>query len=173
MEKSKIVSIKKIGKRKTIDISISGNKLFWANGILTHNSGFDHSDVSISNTAESMGLPNTLDFYFALIQTEELEKLGQVLIKQFKNRYNDKSDNLKFILGLDKSKMKFYDVNVSAQSFPSNTQQQSNSKFTKTSNFSNSSANTTGNLESFEEQDDPSTYTRNFPKTKKSFDDWD
>lgn len=153
-------------------LAIEQNVAIWTATQLNR-SGFDNSDVSISSTAESMGLPNTLDFYFALIQTEELEKLGQVLIKQFKNRYNDKSDNLKFILGLDKSKMKFYDVNASAQSFPSNTQQQSNSKFTKTSNFSNSSANTTGNLESFEEQDDPSTYTRNFPKPKKSFDDWD
>ena len=77
--------------------------------------GFNNSDVDLTNTAESMGLPATADFFIAIISTEELDELDQVMIKQLKNRLGDVGNNRKFVVGLDKSKMKFYDVNQSAQ----------------------------------------------------------
>jgi replicative DNA helicase len=77
--------------------------------------GFNNSDVDLTNTAESMGLPATADFFFAIISTEELDDLSQVMFKQLKNRLGDVGMNRKFVVGLDKSKMKFYDVSASAQ----------------------------------------------------------
>lgn len=77
--------------------------------------GFNNSDVDLTNTAESMGLPATADFFIAIISTEELDDLNQVLFKQLKNRLGDVGMNRKFVVGLDKSKMKFYDVNNTAQ----------------------------------------------------------
>lgn len=81
----------------------------------TNRAGFDNSDVDLTNTSESFGLPATADFMFALITSEELEKLGQIMVKQLKNRYNDPTKNKRFVLGIDKSKMKLYDVENSAQ----------------------------------------------------------
>ena len=78
----------------------------------TNREGFSNTDVSLENTSESFGLPATADFMFALISTEELEDAGQIMIKQLKNRYNDTAVNRKFILGLDRGKMKFYDVDI-------------------------------------------------------------
>ena len=77
--------------------------------------GYNNSDIDLSNTSESYGLPSTVDLLFALIATEELDELGQIMIKQLKNRYNDPSSNKKFVLGLDRSKMKLYDVEEHAQ----------------------------------------------------------
>ena len=77
--------------------------------------GFTASDFGLEDTSESFGLPATADFMFALIQTEELEELNQVLVKQLKNRYNDPTKNKKFILGIDRPKMKLYDVEQQAQ----------------------------------------------------------
>ena len=68
------------------------------------------SDVGLEDTAESFGLPQTADFMFAITSTEELEEMGQVLVKQLKNRYNSASANRKFIIGIDRSKMKLHDV---------------------------------------------------------------
>lgn len=70
--------------------------------------GFNNSDISIENTSESMGLTHTVDLYFALIPLEELESKGQILVKQLKNRYNSLNYYHKFILGIDRAKMKFY-----------------------------------------------------------------
>jgi replicative DNA helicase len=81
----------------------------------TNRSGFDNSDVDLTNTSESFGLPATADFMFALISTEELETLGQIMVKQLKNRYNDPSQNKRFVVGIDRSKMKLYDVEATAQ----------------------------------------------------------
>jgi replicative DNA helicase len=81
----------------------------------TNRSGFDNSDVDLTNTSESFGLPATADLMFALINTEELEKLGQLMVKQLKNRYNDPSTNKRFVVGIDRSKMKLFDVEGSAQ----------------------------------------------------------
>lgn len=77
--------------------------------------GYNNSDIDLSNTSESYGLPSTVDLLFALISTEELDELGQMMIKQLKNRYNDPSVNKKFVLGVDRSKMKLYDLEEHAQ----------------------------------------------------------
>jgi len=81
----------------------------------TTRSGYANSDVELTDTSESFGLPATADFMFALIVTEELEKLGQILIKQLKNRYNDPSQYRRFVVGVDKSKMRLFDLEMSAQ----------------------------------------------------------
>ena len=81
----------------------------------TTRTGFVSTDIGLEDTSESFGLPATADFMFALIQTEELEELNQMLVKQLKNRYADPTSNKKFIIGVDRSKMKLYDVNQMAQ----------------------------------------------------------
>ena len=81
----------------------------------TTRGGFVSSDVGMEDTAESFGLPATADFMFALISSEDLEQKNQILIKQLKNRYNDPTVNRKFIVGVDRSKMRFYDVEQKAQ----------------------------------------------------------
>jgi len=81
----------------------------------TTRSGYANSDVELTDTSESFGLPATADFMFALISTEDLEKLGQILVKQLKNRYNDPSQYRRFVVGVDKSKMRLYDLELSAQ----------------------------------------------------------
>jgi hypothetical protein len=81
----------------------------------TTRSGYSSSDVGLEDTSESFGLPATADFMFALISTEELQDLGQIMVKQLKNRYNDPGINRRFVLGVDRSKMRLYDVEQSAQ----------------------------------------------------------
>jgi replicative DNA helicase len=81
----------------------------------TTRSGFSSSDVEITDTSESFGLPATADFLVALIATEELEGLNQIMIKQLKNRYGDKSIYKRFVVGIDRAKMRLYDVEQSAQ----------------------------------------------------------
>ena len=81
----------------------------------TTRSGFGSSDVELTDTSESFGLPATADLMFALISTEELESLGQILVKQLKNRYNDAATNKRFVVGIDRSKMRLYDCEQSAQ----------------------------------------------------------
>ena len=73
------------------------------------------SDVDLTDTSESFGLPATADLMFALISTEELEQLGQIMVKQLKNRYNDLSVFKRFIVGIDRAKMRLYDCEQSAQ----------------------------------------------------------
>ena len=81
----------------------------------TTRSGFASSDVDLTDTSESFGLPATADLMFALITTEELEGLGQIMVKQLKNRYNDPTSNKRFCVGIDRAKMRLYDVEESAQ----------------------------------------------------------
>jgi hypothetical protein len=81
----------------------------------TTRSGYSNSDVGLEDTSESFGLPATADFMFALISSEELESLNQIMVKQLKNRYNDPGHNRRFIVGIDRSKMRLYDVDQSAQ----------------------------------------------------------
>jgi archaellum biogenesis ATPase FlaH len=82
----------------------------------TTRSGFASSDVGLEDTSESFGLPATADLMFALISTEELEDLNQIMVKQLKNRYNDPTGaNKKFVLGIDRAKMRLYDVEDTAQ----------------------------------------------------------
>ena len=82
----------------------------------TTRSGFGNSDVDITDTSESFGLPATADFMFALISTEDLEKDGHILVKQLKNRYNDPTFNKRFLIGVDRAKMKLYNVEVADSS---------------------------------------------------------
>ena len=81
----------------------------------TTRAGYGSSDVDLTDTSESFGLPATADLMFALISTEELEGMNQIMVKQLKNRYNDLSRNKRFCVGIDRSKMKLYDVEESAQ----------------------------------------------------------
>ena len=81
----------------------------------TTRSGYGSSDVDITDTSESFGLPATADLMFALISTEDLEMMGQIMVKQLKNRYNDPTMNKRFIVGIDRSKMRLYDCDQSAQ----------------------------------------------------------
>ena len=81
----------------------------------TTRSGFASSDVDLTDTSESFGLPATADLMFALISTEELEGLGQIMVKQLKNRYNDPTYNRRFVIGVDRAKMRLYDCEQAAQ----------------------------------------------------------
>lgn len=90
-----IVSIESVGELETTDISVSGDNLFYCNGILTKN---------------SFGLPATADLFIALMRTEQLDAANQILVKQLKNRYTDPSQNKRFVIGLDRPKMRLYDV---------------------------------------------------------------
>jgi hypothetical protein len=90
-----IVSIEEVGELETIDISVSGDNLFYCSNILTKN---------------SMGIPGISDFFLAIINTEELKEMGQVMFRQLKNRYSGISDDEKFILGIDTKKQKLFDL---------------------------------------------------------------
>lgn len=86
----------------------------------TTRSGYTNSDLGLEDTSESFGLPATADFMFALISTDELQDLNQFLVKQLKNRYNDPSFHRKFVIGVDRSKMRLYNVEQTAQDDVSN-----------------------------------------------------
>jgi len=81
----------------------------------TTRSGYTNSDPGLEDTSESFGLPATADFMFALVSNEELEQLNQIIVKQLKNRYNDPGFYKRFVIGVDRAKMKLYDVEASAQ----------------------------------------------------------
>ena len=81
----------------------------------TTRSGYSNSDVGLEDTSESFGLPATADFMFALISSEEMEELNQLMVKQLKNRYNDPATYRRFVVGIDRAKMKLYDVEQDAQ----------------------------------------------------------
>jgi len=81
----------------------------------TTRSGYGSTDVDLTDTSESFGLPATADLMFALISTEELEGMNQIMVKQLKNRYNDIASNKRFCVGIDRAKMRLYDVEESAQ----------------------------------------------------------
>jgi hypothetical protein len=102
-----IVEIEDVGEVMTTDISTSGDNLFYCNGILTKN---------------SFGLPATSDLMVALISTEQLEGMNQIMVKQLKNRYNDITQNKRFVVGIDRSKMRLYDVEDSAQTLSNDSQ---------------------------------------------------
>ena len=90
----------------------------------TTRTGYTSTDIGLEDTSESFGLPATADFMFALISTEELEALGQMKIKQLKNRYNDPSVNRSFIVGVDRAKMRLYDVGQNAQTIVDSNQKE-------------------------------------------------
>ncbi len=89
----------------------------------TTRTGYMSSDVGLEDTSESFGLPATADFMFALISNEDLEELNQMKVKQLKNRYNDPAVNRSFIVGVDRSKMRLYDVEQSAQNLSDGNQE--------------------------------------------------
>jgi len=84
-------------------------------GTQTNRSGFVSTDIGLEDTSESFGLPATADLMFALISNEELDELNQIAVKQLKNRYNDPTVNKRFVIGINRAKMKLYDVKVSEQ----------------------------------------------------------
>ena len=109
----------------------------------TTRSGFSNTDVELTDTSESFGLPATADFMFALISTEELEGLSQIMVKQLKNRYNDPTLYKRFMIGIDRAKMRLYDLEDIAQSNLADSGQEENensnfgmSKMFKTKDFS-------------------------------------
>jgi len=81
----------------------------------TTRSGYSNSDPGLEDTSESFGLPATADLMFALVSNEDLESMNQIMVKQLKNRYNDPSSNKRFVIGVDRSKMKLFDVDQSQQ----------------------------------------------------------
>lgn len=87
----------------------------------TTRSGYSNSDVGLEDTSESFGLPATADLMFALISTEELQQLNQIMVKQLKNRYNDPTQNKRFVVGIDRSKMRLFDVDQEQQSLTDDT----------------------------------------------------
>ena len=105
--------VKSIGEELRA-LAIETNTSVWT-ATQTTRSGIGNSDLDMSNTSESIGVPAICDFYFAIIDSDELRKLNQLLIKQLKNRYEDKNKYEKFVIGIDRAKMKLYDVEDSAQ----------------------------------------------------------
>lgn len=100
----------------------------------TTRSGYSNTDVGLEDTSESFGLPATADLMFALISSEELQDLNQIMVKQLKNRYNDPTTNKRFVIGVDRAKMKLYDAEQTAQSGLSDSGQDDEPVFDK-SNF--------------------------------------
>ena len=91
------------------------NKIPIVSATQTTRSGYSNTDVGLEDTSESFGLPATADLMFAIISTEQMEELGQIMVKQLKNRYNDPTVNRKFVIGIDRAKMRLFDVDQSAQ----------------------------------------------------------
>ena len=91
------------------------NKLPIVSATQTTRAGYSSTDVGLEDTSESFGLPATADLMFAIISTEQMEEVGQILVKQLKNRYNDPTSNRKFVVGIDRAKMRLFDVSQAAQ----------------------------------------------------------
>ena len=87
----------------------------------TTRSGYSNSDVGLEDTSESFGLPATADLMFAIISTEELEQMNQLMVKQLKNRYNDPTQYKRFVIGVDRSKMRLFDIDVTEQTLTDDT----------------------------------------------------
>lgn len=103
----------------------------------TTRSGYSNSDMGLEDTSESFGLPATADFMFGLISSEELEDLGQIMIKQLKNRWGDVGTNKRFVVGIDRSRMKLFDVDSSAQTLSDESSiKPSQGKFNNVTSFS-------------------------------------
>ena len=91
------------------------NKIPIMSATQTTRSGYSNTDVGLEDTSESFGLPATADLMFAIISTEQMEEVGQIMVKQLKNRYNDPTVNRKFVIGIDRAKMRLFDVDQAAQ----------------------------------------------------------
>jgi len=101
-------------------LAVEFNVPIWSATQVTR-TGFGNSDVEITDTSESFGLPATCDLMLALISTEQLEGMNQLMVKQLKNRYNDPTSNKRFVVGIDRAKMRLYDVETSAQNLSNET----------------------------------------------------
>ena len=101
----------------------------------TTRSGYSNSDVGLEDTSESFGLPATADLMFALISTEELADLNQIMVKQLKNRYSDPTTNKRFVIGVDRAKMRLYDAEESAQTNISDSGQEDDAPIFDKSDF--------------------------------------
>lgn len=99
-------------------LAVEFNVPIWSATQVTR-AGFGNTDIELTDTSESFGLPATADLMIALISTEKLEGLNQLMVKQLKNRYNDLTENKRFVVGIDRSKMRLYDVDDSAQTLTS------------------------------------------------------
>ena len=99
-------------------LAVEQNIPIWSATQVTR-TGFGNTDVELTDTSESFGLPATADLMVALISTEQLESMNQLMVKQLKNRYNDPTQNKRFVVGIDRSKMRLYDVEDSAQTLSS------------------------------------------------------
>ena len=99
----------------------------------TTRTGFVSTDIGLEDTSESFGLPATADFMFALISNEELDELNQIAVKQLKNRYNDPTVNKRFVLGIDRAKMRLFDVKSTEQDLVDSGQEQDEPAFDHTS----------------------------------------
>ena len=91
------------------------NKIPIMSATQTTRAGYSNTDVGLEDTSESFGLPATADLMFAIISTEQMEEVGQIMVKQLKNRYNDPTINRKFVIGIDRAKMRLFDVDQAAQ----------------------------------------------------------
>jgi len=91
------------------------NKIPILSATQTTRAGYSNTDVGLEDTSESFGLPATADLMFAIISTEQMEELGQIMVKQLKNRYNDPTKDRKFVVGINRSKMRLFDVDQTAQ----------------------------------------------------------
>lgn len=107
-----IVSIEEIGEHESIDIEVSGNHLFFANNILTHNSSYqsDHKSIGMHSISDSMGVAFTADVILSIYSNEDLKSDGKVIMAQLKNRFGDPEKFKRFAVGQDASRMKFYDI---------------------------------------------------------------
>jgi len=99
-------------------LAVEHNVPIWSATQVTR-TGFGNTDVELTDTSESFGLPATADLMLALISTEQLEGMNQLMVKQLKNRYNDPTQDKRFVVGIDRSKMRLYDVEESAQTLSS------------------------------------------------------
>jgi archaellum biogenesis ATPase FlaH len=116
-------------------LAVEFNVPIWSATQVTR-TGFGNSDVEITDTSESFGLPATCDLMLALISTEQLEGMNQLMVKQLKNRYNDPTSNKRFVVGIDRAKMRLYDVEDSAQSLSNDGSSDSTSNPQSNSDFS-------------------------------------
>ena len=97
----------------------------------TTRGGFNNSDVDLTDTSESFGLPATADLMFALISTEELEQQGHMMVKQLKNRYSDPTRNKRFMIGVDRAKMRLFDLDDAQQNLVDSGQEDDQPVFDK------------------------------------------
>lgn len=107
-----IISVEEYGIMDTIDIELTGNRLFYANDILTHNCGQNATDFELNEVSESHGISMTSDLMFGFISTPELEQLGHLRVKQLKNRFGNLFAPNSFLIGAHRAKMTLFDVDM-------------------------------------------------------------